>query len=309
MSAPLVSIIIPNYNHAAFLEQRIASVLNQSYQGFEVILLDDCSTDDSIKVLESYKSHPKVAQVVLNTQNSGSPFKQWQKGIALAKGDYIWIAESDDYCQLNFLEEILAAFHKNSNLGIVYAQSSDVDENGKKIAHRSEYTKEFQPNIWRKNFSMNGRDFIKSYLSYKNVIPNASAVVFKKNAIKKNTFSRQMLQMKMCGDWLFWVLLCLQTDIGFIAEDLNFFRNHAAVSRNHNDRIKKKQRLLEEKIIREALDVNQLNNIKHTNKLYRKWFKLHNKRMLLSRSFYSIKLKKTTIFSFLFQVKSHFKIL
>ena len=101
---PLVSIIVPNFNHAAFLAQRLESIYNQTFSSFEVILLDDASTDNSIEILNLYKNHPKTAHFIINTINSGSPFKQWQKGVELAKGELIWIAESDDYAAINFLE-------------------------------------------------------------------------------------------------------------------------------------------------------------------------------------------------------------
>ena len=101
---PLVSVIIPNYNYAHYLEERMDSVLNQTFQDFEIIILDDASTDGSIKVIEKYKSHPKIASVVINGSNSGSPFKQWKKGIQLARGKYIWIVEADDVADLSFLE-------------------------------------------------------------------------------------------------------------------------------------------------------------------------------------------------------------
>ena len=74
---PLVSVIIPNYNHAPFLKERIDSVLNQSFDNFEVIILDDKSTDHSKEVIESYRNHEKVVHIEYNSQNSGSTFKQW----------------------------------------------------------------------------------------------------------------------------------------------------------------------------------------------------------------------------------------
>ena len=82
---PKVSVIVPNYNHAPYLKRRIDSILNQTYQDFELILLDDCSTDNSAEVLNEYASNPKVSHVVINEINSGSTFKQWDKGFALAK--------------------------------------------------------------------------------------------------------------------------------------------------------------------------------------------------------------------------------
>src|ERR1700742_1367615 len=102
-----VSVIVPNYNHSRYLNQRIDSVLSQTYQDFELIILDDCSTDDSRKIIKQYQEHPKVSHIVFNETNSGTTFKQWKKGIELAKGKYIWIAESDDWCEPNLLETLV----------------------------------------------------------------------------------------------------------------------------------------------------------------------------------------------------------
>jgi glycosyltransferase involved in cell wall biosynthesis len=78
---PKVSVIIPNYNHARYLRGRIESVLRQTYRDFEVILLDDCSTDDSRSILGEYVKDPRV-RIDFNEVNSGSTFKQWNKGSA-----------------------------------------------------------------------------------------------------------------------------------------------------------------------------------------------------------------------------------
>jgi glycosyltransferase involved in cell wall biosynthesis len=104
---PLLAVIIPNYNHAPYLEQRIESVLKQTFQDMEVIILDDCSTDNSKNIIERYRNHPKVSTVLYNKVNSGNTFKQWKKGIEQARGTWIWIAESDDWCEPTFLEEVL----------------------------------------------------------------------------------------------------------------------------------------------------------------------------------------------------------
>ena len=101
---PTVSVIVPNYCHAPYLEQRIESILQQTFQDFELILLDDCSTDGSREILERYRNHPKVSGIFYNERNSGSPFKQWKKGLSKATGDYVWIAESDDFSSPCFLE-------------------------------------------------------------------------------------------------------------------------------------------------------------------------------------------------------------
>jgi len=106
MNKPFVSVIIPNYCHSRYLDERLTSVLNQTYPYFEIIILDDCSPDNgaSKAVIEKYRENPHVSHIIYNEVNSGSPFKQWQKGFDLAKGDYIWIAESDDSCDCRLLE-------------------------------------------------------------------------------------------------------------------------------------------------------------------------------------------------------------
>ena len=104
---PKVSIVVPNYNHAKYLRQRIESVLTQTYRDFEVILLDDCSTDESREILRSYASDAR-GRMEFNAQNSGSPFKQWNKGVGMARGKYVWMAESDDYADERLLERLVA---------------------------------------------------------------------------------------------------------------------------------------------------------------------------------------------------------
>ena len=118
---PKVSIIVPNYNHGAYLRKRIDSVLNQTFQDFELILLDDCSTDNSVDILESYNTEARISHIEINKKNPGKPFQQWVRGIELAKGKYIWIAESDDYADNDFLEKTVAQLGcLKTQLGINY---------------------------------------------------------------------------------------------------------------------------------------------------------------------------------------------
>ncbi|GAA3736392.1 hypothetical protein GCM10022422_19330 [Flavobacterium ginsengisoli] len=295
---PLVSIIIPNYNHEKFLTQRLESVFNQTFQDFEVILLDDCSSDNSILILKQYANHPKVSHCIFNTNNSGSPFIQWDRGIKASEGKYIWIAESDDFCDIDFLTKLLKPLLDNDSLGIAYCQTNDVDENGIILKNRISYTQIFQPNIWEKSFSQKGEDFVKLYLSFFNVIPNASAVIFKKELLETSFLLASVLKMKMCGDWYFWIKIMLNSEVFFLNETLNYFRNHNSVTRNHTTILKKRQRLLEEKEVRSFLQSIKLNNFESEKVLYNRWFKLYSFRNLFRKSFYEIKLDQTSYFSF-----------
>src|SRR5687768_8494009 len=118
-----VSVIVPNYNHAPYLPARLNSILKQTYQDFEIIILDDCSTDNSRSIIEQYRGNSKVSHIIYNASNSGNTFHQWKKGMSIASGNLIWIAESDDYCERTFLEELVPSFHTNKNLVIAFCQS------------------------------------------------------------------------------------------------------------------------------------------------------------------------------------------
>lgn len=302
-----VSIIIPNYNHSEFLEQRLYSVFNQTFENYEVIILDDASTDHSLQILNTYKDHPKVSHYVINEQNSGSPFKQWCKGFELAKGNYIWIAESDDYCDLDFLNSLLGYNTINSrNLDVIYTQSVDVDEKGNTLENRIEYTNNFQPNLWESDFIINGEDFIKKYIKVKCVIPNASAVIFKKQLITKAVLSSGFLDMRICGDWLFWIAILKTANLGFVSKSLNKFRFHDNVTRKQLNFEKQFLRLYEEKLIRDYLHVNyRLEQKNETKILYRKWFLKNKFSNILSKQFYQVKLKHTSV---LYYISKYIKI-
>ena len=130
---PSISVIIPNYNHASFLRQRIESILNQTRQEFELIILDDASTDNSRDIIEMYRHDPRVSHIIYNEKNGGSPFKQWNKGIELAKGKWIWIAESDDYAEPEYLEKLLEQSTLHADAGFLYCLHNWVDEKGEKL--------------------------------------------------------------------------------------------------------------------------------------------------------------------------------
>jgi glycosyltransferase involved in cell wall biosynthesis len=297
---PKISIIIPNYNHQLFLKERLLSVFNQSFQDFEVILLDDASSDNSVEILNDYKNHPKVVHFIVNKENSGSPFRQWKKGIELAKGEYIWIAESDDCCQSTFLEELLR--HETNEIGLLYAQSYDIDEMHAIIFDRLNYTAHFKPNIWESDFKLKGSSFIHEYFLDINVIPNASAVIFKKALVNQSTFSESLLKMRMCGDWLFWIKLTSKTHVSFVNQHLNYFRNHSTTSRNHDSKQKKKLRLKEEAIIRSYVS-KELNivNQKKDAALYKKWFKNFKVSQVFNKEIKEIKMHHTSYASFYLQ--------
>ncbi|RYX87469.1 glycosyltransferase [bacterium] len=227
----LVSVIIPNFNHERYLKQRIDSVLNQTYQNFEVIILDDCSTDSSKVVIEQYHNHPKIKHIIFNEINSGSTFLQWEKGITLANGEYIWIAESDDYADKAFLESLIKIADKNTSVGIVYCGSNTVDENGASIGKLVQDVS----NNKKGYYLNNGYDECKNAFFFHPIVPNASAVIFRKENFYKVDASFK--QYKICGDWQFWIDICFDNYIAYLPQCLNYFRqSNTSVSRSDHYR-------------------------------------------------------------------------
>lgn len=207
---PFVSVIIPNYNHARYLDQRIQTVLNQTYQNFEVIILDDCSTDNSLEVIAKYKDNPHVSQVVVNEQNSGSTFKQWDKGIHLANGELIWIAESDDYCELNMLEELVKAMQKKKNVvvaGCQYIFFND-EETWKNKEHKTRFYK--------------GSAYVRYRMCRICELRNASGIIFLKEAALK--VSKDYLSYKSAGDYRFWCEILQYGKVAKVGKNLSYFR-------------------------------------------------------------------------------------
>ena len=222
---PKVSVIIPSYNHARFLEQRIESVLNQTFQDFEIIFLDDNSTDNSREVFAKYANHPKITYAIFNEINSGSPFKQWNKGFSLTTGEYIWIAESDDYASPKFLQTLVNVLDQRESVGLVYCQSSLVDENNNVILSTyHQWTDSIDTARWKADYFNDGISECRNFLICKNIIPNASAVLIRKSIYQK--IDKYNDRFKVAGDWLTWTQILLKSDIVFISEPLNYFRTH-----------------------------------------------------------------------------------
>lgn len=214
---PLVSVIIPNYCHSGFLEQRIRSVLDQSFHDFEIILMDDASPDDgkSKVVLEKYRNNEKVTAIVYNKRNSGSVFKQWHKGIEMASGEWVWIAESDDFCDSDLLERLIG--ETDDSTVIAYCASLFVDEKGEKMDNGLQSGTGCP-------IRYDGKTFIRKRMSYGNAIWNASSAIFRKDIAK--ALDPEYTEFQAAGDRLFWIGLAEHGDVVHIPEGKNYFRQH-----------------------------------------------------------------------------------
>jgi glycosyltransferase involved in cell wall biosynthesis len=223
---PKVSVIIPNYNHARFLQQRLDSVVGQTFVDFEIILLDDCSTDESRAIISEYANDPRV-KIEFNEKNSGSTFKQWNKGVRLARGEYIWIAESDDYADLRLLERLVSRLDGDPHTVLSYCRSWLVADDGQLNGFVNSYCADLNAQKWTADFSSDGREECRRYLVRRNTVSSASSVVFRREVYWQVGGADEKLAL--CGDWKMWASMALTGGtISYIAEPLNYYRFHGA---------------------------------------------------------------------------------
>lgn len=125
-----ITVIIPTYNKADYISQTIESVLNQTYLNYEIVIIDDCSIDDTRNVVEKYLADN--VRYFKHDTNWG-PGATFNDGIGKSNSEYITIIASDDTLLPNHLELIMQEFKKNSLIETVFPRVKTVDENGKNL--------------------------------------------------------------------------------------------------------------------------------------------------------------------------------
>jgi glycosyltransferase involved in cell wall biosynthesis len=220
-SNPLVSVVVPNYNHAQFLPERITSIINQTNSNIEIIFLDDNSTDESIEIIETFVARDDRGRVLKNDVNSGSSFKQWRKGLREAKGKYVWIAESDDSADPELLQTLVARLEANDKAVLATCCPRMTSLEGNDLGIPKDWFADIGGKRWESDFSSTGKQMIAEILSKKNAILNASGVVFR-NRLGLDELADS--EMRLCGDWLFWVRLLARGDFEYVARPLNYWR-------------------------------------------------------------------------------------
>lgn len=232
----MISVVIPNYNYEKFLKDRINSIINQSISVSEIIFLDDASSDCSVQLARSilYKCGIPY-KIILNKINSGSVFKQWEKGIKECKYNYIWIAEADDSCHRDFIKSVLPGLADNIGVGISYCNSEVIDDKNRIFApgFYSEIYSKIDPEKWNHSYVNNGNIEIMTALSIKNTIPNVSGLLFRKQAIL-NILPLDFTY-SFSGDWITYIRILENWDISYTSLRLNYHRQHKNRTTNRFD--------------------------------------------------------------------------
>lgn len=230
VSGPTISVVVPNYNYARFMYQRIASILKQKVHIFELILLDDCSSDESREVIDEIVSRisPYISiKKIYNEVNSGSAFSQWEKGFQIAKGDYVWICEADDYCDDSALKEMIRPILHDSSIVISYVDTAMMDVQGRIFVSSLRSDIDLQKSgHWNHNYVMDGVEEFQKYTYLNCTIANVSSALFK-NADYSAFFSKAR-NYKQAGDWIFYALVMQTGRIAYSKNSCNYYRQHGS---------------------------------------------------------------------------------
>ncbi|MGY4726216.1 glycoside hydrolase family 99-like domain-containing protein [Burkholderia pyrrocinia] len=226
-----VSVVVPNYNYERYVGERLNSIFKQTYPIYELIVLDDHSSDGSVRAIRQHLANQSIDnRFVVSSENSGSVFVQWKRGVELAKGDYVWIAEADDLSDPEFLATVVDGFDDEGTV-LSYCESKQMAETGEIICeHYRDYVADISAAKWTKAYVVDGESEISGALAIKNTIPNVSAVLFRR-AILEEVLERHfddIRQFRVAGDWMVYLQVIGRGKIAFVPESLNLHRRHAA---------------------------------------------------------------------------------
>lgn len=224
---PKVTIIVPNYNQGTYLRQRLESIYRQTYQYFDVVLLDDCSSDGSLEILQEYaECFSDKTVCVFNDVNSGSVFKQWKKGFEFASGELIWIAECDDFCSENFLVEQVRAF-QNPAVMLSFCNTEFVSsDQTSKILSLREYLADIDITGWESSFIASAHTLVSTGWAIKNIVPNVSGALFRHPRNFPLLDDPRWFGLRMCGDWVFYLSVVRGGLVAYTTATTNYYRQH-----------------------------------------------------------------------------------
>ncbi|ANN79914.1 hypothetical protein BAU07_24850 [Bordetella flabilis] len=265
------------------------TILAQTYQDFELIFLDDASPDGSVEYVRREFGN-RIDRIEVNARNSGNPFVQWNRGVNMARGELIWIAEADDYCAPNFLERMIAAIEQSRRIGLAYCMTVPVDTESRILNQNFHlaYLGDIGPEHWHQDFVSNGQEEIHRYLSQKNTITNVSGVLFRREAYLQSGGAFEKL--RMCGDWLTYLQVLQNWDVAFVSEPLNFHRQHPS-KHTHNSVLNLsyfREFLYVQRYVSDAASLTLAERTRAFRRIIGEWDRLtvgHNGRITLPRTF------------------------
>lgn len=252
MKNELITVIIPTYNREKTIIRSIESVLKQTYKNFEIIIVDDNSTDNTAEKIKNYINKYSNIKYIKHSINKGGSAAR-NTGANMAKGKYLAFLDSDDEWLERKLEKQVIEFEKNDKVALVYTSFRVLDEKSGNIIRIHKNTK---------------YDDILIKLLYRNVIGTTSSILVKKECFDEvNGFNENFLS---CQDLELYIKLALKYEFGCVEDILlNYYVHNKSISCNLDNLISG-QNLLEE-MIEEIAQKRELIEIKKNNILAKRY--------------------------------------
>ena len=208
---PTISIIMASYNHAAFISEAIESVIQQDYNSWELLIADDCSTDNTLEVLNSYKddSRIKVFSFKINRQYHMRNFAAKH-----ANGEYIALLNSDDIFLPGKLRKQVEYLEKNPQTAAVFTHVKGIDEKSERISNSN------LENVFAVN-NLTRHEWLRHFFLFGNCLCISSVLIRSKCFNEIRAFNPLLVQI---GDMDLWIKICLKWDIHVIDEKLTAMR-------------------------------------------------------------------------------------
>lgn len=235
---PKITVWLTSYNHGELLKESIESVLNQSYQDYEVYIIDDCSQDNSKEVIETYAKRDKRIKTIIHEKNIGESGLKWE--IDNLQGEYVAILHGDDKWEKDKLEKQVNYLEQNRNIEACFTGVKIIDKNGEEYKGNHAYKKVFREENrsrfhWLRYFFENG-----------NCLCHPSLLIRKEAYYKYNLLSEGLNSLP---DFDKWIKICLHQDIYIIPEKLTCFRVHDSEKNASGDTAEKQRRLFVEEYL------------------------------------------------------------
>ena len=226
----LVSVIVASYNHVEYLEQRMDSLISQTYKDIEILVIDDCSTDGSVEVLRKYETHPRVKLIIHNT-NSG-----WvavsNQGIAESKGEFIMFANCDDLADKDLIKSLVAPLVHQGSVGMTFCRSSMINEIGVRTNSDFSYRNRSFKQFCNQDAYI-PKQVLEKFLIHSCVIPNLSGALFRRDVLELvGGFS---YDYRICSDWDLFFKISKFADASYVSAELNSFRQHQRTIRKSSN--------------------------------------------------------------------------
>jgi len=230
---PKVSVCVPSYNYAHYIGECIRSVLSQTYTDWELVVVDNHSSDNTAEVVRSFED-PRI-RFFVNNENLGL-VRNWNRCVSLASGDYIAILPADDAYLPRMLERSAAMLDHHPNVGFTYSSYHMIDEHGRLVKTRRQ---------WDEDRIMSGEAAVRSNLIDANFAIPPTVLMRREHCLAAGGYDEAY---RVIIDWLLYMRIALRTGAGYIAEPVSLHRYQHPTSESAQKFVKKPRLITDEEL-------------------------------------------------------------